>query len=289
MGTTPIDDKLERHIRDSVACAVAEDVGSGDLTASLVAAGATMQATVITRDAMTMAGRPWFDEVMREIDSAIQVDWQFDDADTVAAGSTLCSVAGPARSILTAERTALNFLQMLSAVATRTRQYVDAVAGTGCRILDTRKTIPGLRLAQKYAVLCGGGVNHRIGLYDAILIKENHIMSAGSIAAAVAAAHELHPGIPVEVEVENLDEMRAGLAARADRLMLDNFELADLVQAVAFNRSESSHTAELEASGGITFETLRPIAATGVDFISVGALTKHIEAIDLSMRFSTPD
>ena len=287
MGTTAVNQQLKVHIHDSVAAAIAEDVGAGDLTASLVAPGADTRATVITRETMTMAGRPWFDEVMHQVDSTIRVDWDFDDADEVAADTRLCGITGAARSILTAERTALNFLQMLSAVATRTRQYVAAVEGTGCRILDTRKTIPGLRLAQKYAVLCGGGVNHRIGLFDAILIKENHIMSAGSIAAAVASAHALHPGIPVEVEVESLQELRAALAAGADRLMLDNFDLPVLSEAVAINQDTNQSPAELEASGGITLDTIRPIAATGVDYISVGALTKHIQAIDLSMRFST--
>jgi nicotinate-nucleotide pyrophosphorylase (carboxylating) len=236
---------------------------------------------------MTMAGQPWFDEVMQQVDPAIQSHWQCADADEVAAGSTLCTVKGPARSILTAERTALNYVQMLAAVATRTRQYVAAVKGTGCRILDTRKTLPGLRLAQKYAVRCGGGVNHRIGLFDAILIKENHIMSAGGIAAAVESAHELHPGVPVEVEVESIDEMLDALGAKAERLMLDNFSIPLLREAVAINRDEGDPPAELEASGGITLDGIREIAATGVDFISVGALTKHVQAIDLSMRFST--
>jgi len=236
---------------------------------------------------MTLAGQPWFDEVMQQVDREISTEWCFADAIQVAAGAELCRVWGPARSILTAERTALNFVQSLSAVATQTAKYVAAVDGTGCRILDTRKTIPGLRLAQKYAVRCGGGVNHRIGLFDAILIKENHIMSAGSIAAAVEAAHNLHPGIPVEVEVETLDEMRQALQAGAERLMLDNFALPMLREAVATNRAEGNPPAELEASGGITLDGIRAIAETGVDFISVGALTKNIRAIDLSMRFST--
>ena len=286
MGTTGIDDKLAQHIQKSVAAALAEDIGDGDLTASLIAPGAQMLATVIARESMTMAGRPWFDEVMRQVDDTISVDWTCADGALVGADSTLCTIRGPARSILTAERSALNFLQLLSAVATRTAKYVSAIAGTGCRILDTRKTIPGLRLAQKYAVACGGGVNHRIGLFDAILIKENHIMSAGGIAAAVDTAHSSHPGIPVEVEVETLDEMREALAARADRLMLDNFEIPLLTEAVDINCDTGNPPAELEASGNITLETIRPVAASGVDFISVGALTKHIHAVDLSMRFS---
>jgi nicotinate-nucleotide pyrophosphorylase (carboxylating) len=288
VGTTGIDDKLAQHIEASVAAALAEDIGDGDVTASLITADAQMQATVITREDMTMAGRPWFDAVMRQVDAAIRVDWSFDEGAQVSAGTTLCSIEGQARSILTAERSALNFLQLLSAVATCTAEYVGAIAGTGCRILDTRKTIPGLRLAQKYAVACGGGVNHRIGLFDAILIKENHIMSAGSIAAAVSAAHSLHPGIPVEVEVESLDEVREALAARADRLMLDNFEILLLKETVEINRDIGNPPAELEASGNITLETIRPVAETGVDYISVGALTKHIQAVDLSMRFSGP-
>jgi nicotinate-nucleotide pyrophosphorylase (carboxylating) len=287
MGTTAINDELKVHIRESVKIALAEDLGDGDLTASLIPAEAIMQATVITREAMTMAGRPWFDEVMQQVDATIEIDWQCADADCVAAGSTLCKITGPARAILTAERTALNFVQLLSAVATRTQQYVEAIAGTGCHILDTRKTLPGLRLAQKYAVRCGGGVNHRIGLFDAILIKENHIMSAGGIAAAVESAHALHPGVPVEVEVESIDELLDALGAKAERLMLDNFSIPLLREAVAINRDEGDPPAELEASGGITLDGIGEIAATGVDFISVGALTKHVQAIDLSMRFST--
>lgn len=286
MGATAINEELRNHIQQSIGYALAEDIGGGDLTASLIAAEAHMHATVITRDAMTMAGRPWFDEVMRQVDAAIEVDWHYDDADPVEAGSELCSIRGPARSILTAERTALNFLQLLSAVATQTQQYVAAIAGTDCRILDTRKTIPGLRLAQKYAVLCGGGLNHRIGLFDAILIKENHIMSAGGIAAAIESAHALHPGVTVEIEVESVAQMREALAAKAERIMLDNFALPLLEEAVAVNRDDGDPPAELEASGGITLDSIRPIAGTGVDFISVGALTKNIQAVDLSMQFS---
>ena len=274
-------------IRDSVARALAEDVGSGDLTAGLISAAAEFNATIVTRDAMTMAGRPWVDEVMYQIDQDIEIDWQQTDGDSVAAGTTLCTVQGPARSILTAERTALNFLQLLSATATVTAEYVAAVKGTDCRILDTRKTIPGLRLAQKYAVRCGGGSNHRIGLFDAILIKENHIMSAGSIQAAIDNARNLHAELPVEIEVESLDELRDALAAHAERMLLDNFSLPMLRDAVAINRDEGDPPAELEASGGLTINDLRAIAETGVDCISVGALTKNIHAIDLSMRFST--
>ncbi|MDH4124348.1 MAG: carboxylating nicotinate-nucleotide diphosphorylase [Gammaproteobacteria bacterium] len=274
-------------LHDNVALALAEDIGAGDLTAALISPAATIAASLITRDAMTMAGRPWFDEVLRQVDPGITVTWQHNDGDTIAAGATLCFLQGPARAILTAERTALNFLQLLSATATVTASYVAAVAGTACRILDTRKTIPGLRLAQKYAVRCGGGSNHRIGLFDAILIKENHILSAGGISAAIDAARELHPELPVEIEVETLDELRDALGAKAERLLLDNFSLSMLRDAVAINRDQGDPPAELEASGGVTLAGIREIAATGVDFISVGALTKNVQAIDLSMRFSS--
>ncbi len=278
---------MREVIRDSVTRALAEDVGSGDLTADLIPASATFDATVVTRDAMTMAGGPWVDEVMHQVDRDIEIDWQHNDGDSVAAGTTLCTLRGPARSILTAERTALNFLQLLSATATTTAEFVAAVADTDCIILDTRKTIPGLRLAQKYAVRCGGGSNHRIGLFDAILIKENHIMSAGSIQAAIDNARDLHAELPVEIEVESLDELRDALAAHAERLLLDNFSLPMLRDAVAINRDEGDPPAKLEASGGLTIDDLRGIAETGVDYISVGALTKNIHAVDLSMRFST--
>ena len=276
---------LPPDLSRNVADALREDIGAGDLTAQLIADGATVDAAVITRESMTMAGRAWFDEVCRQVDPGIQVEWQHEDGDAVAADETLCAMHGPAASILTAERTALNFLQMLSATATVTARYVAAVARTNCAILDTRKTIPGLRQAQKYAVRCGGGVNHRAGLFDAILIKENHIMSAGGIGAAVAVARELHPGLPVEIEVESIDELRQALEARAERVMLDNFSPDLLRQAVAINREQGSPAAKLEASGGLTLEEIAIVAATGVDFISVGALTKNVRAIDLSMRF----
>jgi nicotinate-nucleotide pyrophosphorylase (carboxylating) len=282
-----VNDSPADSLRDTVALALAEDIGAGDLTAALIAPTATIGATLITRDAMTMAGRPWFDEVQRQVDGRITVAWQHNDGDAVAAGATLCTLYGPARSILTAERSALNFLQLLSATATVTARFVAAVAGTGCRILDTRKTIPGLRLAQKYAVRCGGGNNHRIGLFDAVLIKENHILSAGGISAAIEATRELHPELPIEIEVETLDELRDALGAKAERLLLDNFSLPMLCEAVGINRDQGDPPAELEASGGITLAGIREIAATGVDFISVGALTKNIRAVDLSMRFSS--
>lgn len=273
------------NIADNVARALAEDVGTGDLTAMLTPEGAVIQATVITREPMTLAGRPWADEVFRQLDPRIILDWRQHEGNSCEAGSVLCRVRGPARPILTGERTALNFLQLLSGTATETARYVDAVAGTGCRILDTRKTIPGLRLAQKYAVRCGGGVNHRIGLFDAVLVKENHILSAGGIAVALSRVRRACPGLPVEVEVESLAELREALAAKAESLLLDNFGIELLREAVAINRAEGRPPARLEASGGIALAGIRDIAATGVDFISVGSLTKNVRAIDLSMRF----
>ena len=280
------DDKLPADLANVVAIALTEDIGSGDLTAALTPEAAIIDATIITREAMTLAGRPWAEEVFRQLDERVELDWHYDDGNAIETGATLCLLRGPARSILTGERTALNFLQLLSATATATARYVAAIAGTGCRILDTRKTIPGLRLAQKYAVRCGGGVNHRIGLFDAILIKENHILSAGGISAAIALARNANPGLPVEVEVESLGELLEALAAKAEKLLLDNFSLEMLRDAIAVNRTEGKPPATLEASGGITFDGIRTIAATGVDFISVGALTKNVRAVDLSMRFA---
>jgi nicotinate-nucleotide pyrophosphorylase (carboxylating) len=279
------DKKLLIEIRESVTRALLEDVGDGDLTALLIPASTVTRATIITREPMTMAGGPWLAEVCRQVDSAVRIDWQQDDGDAVGAGGVICTLHGSARSILTAERTALNFLQMLSATATVTADYVRAVAGSGCRILDTRKTIPGMRHAQKYAVTCGGGVNHRFGLFDAILIKENHIASAGGISSAVDASRRLHPDMPVEVEVESIDELREALGAKAERLLLDNFSPQLLEQAVAINRADGNPPAELEASGGLTLAQIATVAATGVDYISVGALTKNVQAVDLSMRF----
>jgi nicotinate-nucleotide pyrophosphorylase (carboxylating) len=276
---------LRTAIRTGVELALDEDVGSGDLTGELIPVNKTISATIVTREPMTMAGQPWVDEVCRQVDDAIIVAWRCNDGDRVDADTVLCDMSGPARSILTAERTALNFLQLLSATATVARQYVDAVAGTNCRVLDTRKTIPGLRLGQKYAVRCGGAHNHRVGLYDAILIKENHIHSAGSITAAVNEARRLHDGMPVEVEVENLDELREALRAKAERLLLDNFSMDLLNEAVMINRDEGNPPAELEASGNMSLDRVAAVAATGVDYISVGALTKNVAAIDLSMRF----
>jgi len=280
-----MDDQLKIEIAKNVKFALREDVGDGDVTGQLIPGATTAEATIVTRQQVTIAGRPWVDEVCRQVDAAIEITWHCSDGDTVDANTVLCELTGPARSMLTAERTALNFLQLLSATATTTARYVGETAGTECRLLDTRKTIPGLRLAQKYAVRCGGGYNHRVGLYDAILIKENHILSAGGIAAAVAAARDMHANMPVEVEVESLDELRQALTAKADRMLLDNFPLDLLVQAVAVNRSEGDPPADLEASGGMTLDEIAAVAATGVDYISVGALTKNVSAVDLSMRF----
>ena len=280
-----MDATLPPDIDAVVAQTLAEDVGSGDLTAQLVPALARGNARVITRDPGVLCGRDYVDAIYRALDPSIIVTWHAAEGDTITANQTLFEVEGPARALLTGERSALNLLQTLSATATAARMYVEAVSGTGCRILDTRKTIPGLRQAQKYAARCGGGKNHRMGLYDGILIKENHIAAAGSIGAAVAAARDLSPGIPVEVEVENLDELEAAFAANADMALLDEFSLEDLRTAVSRNRLRAKPLG-LEASGGIDLTTIRSVAETGVDFISVGAITKHVRAVDLSMRLS---
>ena len=273
----------------TVATALAEDVGSGDLTAGLIPADRRGRARIITRETAVFAGRPYVDEVFRQVDPRVQVEWNTADGEAVTPDQVLYRLSGPARSLLTGERTALNFVQALSGTATATKRYADVVAGLSCRILDTRKTIPGLRNAQKYAVRCGGGTNHRIGLYDGILIKENHIIAAGSIAAAVAAARTSGTRVPVEVEVESLDELREALDAGADMALLDEFTLDDMRSAVAMNRTHPKGPMKLEASGGITLESVRAIAETGVDFISVGSLTKHVRAVDLSMRFEFAD
>jgi nicotinate-nucleotide pyrophosphorylase (carboxylating) len=267
-------------VRAAVLAALDEDIGSGDVTADLLPEHETADATVITREDGVLSGQAWFDAVFAEIDEAIEIHWEAADGDRVAAESVLCRLRGPARGLLTGERTALNFLQTLSGTATRCRAYADLVAGTGVRLLDTRKTLPGLRAAQKYAVRCGGCYNHRMGLYDAYLIKENHILACGGIHAAVMRAHEQAPGKAVEVEVETLDELRQALDAGADRVMLDNFTLDAMREAVHI----ADGRLELEASGNVTDATLLPIAGTGVDFISIGALTKDCKALDLSMR-----
>ena len=273
---------LPDDIKDTVRRALAEDIGSGDLTAALIPASTRARASVITRERAVLCGSAWFDEVFRQLDTAVSTTWAVKDADSIQANQIVCRLHGPARAILSGERMALNFLQLLSDTATQTHRYVDAVSGTHTKVLDTRKTVPGLRRAQKYAVTCGGGQNHRMGLYDGILIKENHILAAGSIARAVQQAKtSATEGIPIEVEVENLDQLRDALAAGVDRLLVDNFSLQSLKAAVAQTRGRAT----IEASGGITLENVRTMAETGVDYISVGALTKDVKAIDLSMRF----
>ena len=267
-------------IADNVRAAIAEDVGSGDISAQLIPVDAQGSATIVTREDGVLCGRAWATAVFAGIEPQITLSWLAADGEPIAAGQTLVQLNGPARGLLTGERAALNFLQLLSGTATICQRYADLVADTPVRLLDTRKTIPGLRLAQKYAVTCGGCWNHRIGLYDAFLIKENHIMACGGIAAAVSAARALAPGKPVEVEVESLLELYEALTAGCERVMLDNFSLADMRAAVA----TVAGRLELEASGNVTSETLRPIAETGVNYISIGALTKDCKALDLSMR-----
>jgi nicotinate-nucleotide pyrophosphorylase (carboxylating) len=272
-------------IDSEVARALREDVGEGDATALLVPADEQVRGEVVTREDAVLCGAPWVAATFRQLDSRITLDFRARDGDPVRAGETVFSVRGAARPILTGERTALNFLQLLSGVATGTRQFVQAVEGTGCTILDTRKTLPGLRAAQKYAVRCGGARNHRMGLYDMILIKENHIAAAGSLAAAVAAARRAGRPLQVEVEVESMRELEEALAAGPDIIMLDDFDVEQLAAAVA--RVRELHPAiKLEASGGASLETVREIAKTGVDFVSVGSLTKHVRAVDLSMRLT---
>ena len=278
MNTLPPD------IAAQIERALAEDVGGGDVTAALIPVTTNATATLLSREAAVLCGTAWVDETFRQLDPSVQILWHAQDGDLVAANTVLCELSGPARALLTGERTALNFLQTLSGTATITRRHVDAVAGTGCRILDTRKTLPGLRLAQKYAVRCGGGHNHRLGLYDMVLLKENHIMAAGSVAAALAAARANAPGVPIEIEVETLEELRAALAAGPDIIMLDEFNDALMREAVALVHA-TTHRPKLEASGGVDLDSLRRIASTGVDYISIGSLTKHVRALDLSLRF----
>jgi nicotinate-nucleotide pyrophosphorylase (carboxylating) len=267
-----------------VARALTEDIGSGDLTAALIPAVRVGRATVITREQAIVCGIPYVGATFHAVDARVRLEWRVAEGDSVAANQLLFTVEGPARALLTAERTALNFLQMLSATATAAHSYAVLLEGTQCRLLDTRKTIPGLRTAQKYAVRIGGGHNHRMGLYDGILIKENHIMAAGSIAAAVAAARRSSPQVPMEVEVENLSELQEAIGAGADIAMLDDFSLEAMREAVALN-AQAKKPLKLEASGGITTAAIREIAETGVDYISVGSITKHVRAVDLSMRF----
>ncbi|MET0611173.1 carboxylating nicotinate-nucleotide diphosphorylase [Pseudomonas caspiana] len=273
---------LTAEIEANVRRALLEDVGSGDITAQLIPAERLAKATVISRDAAVIAGTAWVDAVFRQLDPRVAVHWQVVDGDRVQPNQALFHLEGPARSLLTGERSALNFLQMLSGVATKARHYADMVANTQVKLLDTRKTLPGLRFAQKYAVTCGGCHNHRIGLFDAFLIKENHIAACGGIAQAINAAHKIAPGKPVEIEVESLAELREALDAGADIVMLDELSLDDMREAVRLNAGK----AKLEASGGINDDTLLVIAETGVDYISIGAMTKDVKAVDLSMRLS---
>ena len=271
----------EYTISSQVKLALEEDIGQHDITADLIQPATIASAIIISREAATLCGQAWLNEVFKQIDPNIKVVWHFNDGDILSSGNILCELSGPARSLLMGERTAMNYIQTLSATATISHDYVKKVEGFNVQILDTRKTIPGLRLAQKYAVRCGGCYNHRLGLYDGILIKENHINASGSINAAITLARSLHPTIPIEVEVENLEELGEALIGQADIIMLDNFDSKALKQAVALNQGQ----AILEASGNVNLNSIRTIAESGVDRISVGALTKNIKAIDLSMRF----
>lgn len=288
---------LENDIRHAVKTALNEDLGytehqnieamlSADITAQLIPADKHAQGTLITREEGVFCGKAWAEQVFNQLGGKVALHWHVDDGDFVVPNQVLCELSGPARTILTGERTAMNFIQTLSGVATLTKQYVDKLAGTHTRLLDTRKTIPGLRTAQKYAVTCGGGKNHRIGLFDAFLIKENHIMACGGIAAAITAARKLAPNKPVEVEVESIAELRAALDGGSDIIMLDNFDITMMLEAVAINNAykQTGTGAKLEVSGNVTTDTLTDFANTGVDYISVGALTKHIRALDLSLR-----
>ncbi|WP_299789941.1 carboxylating nicotinate-nucleotide diphosphorylase [uncultured Shewanella sp.] len=296
---------LENDIRLSVKSALEEDLGyhdnaagSGqdkacaDITAQLIPADRYAQATLITREEGVFCGKAWAEQVFNQLGGEVALHWHVDDGDLVVANQLLCELSGPARAILTGERTAMNFIQTLSGVATHTKHYIDKIAGTNTKLLDTRKTIPGLRTAQKYAVTCGGGKNHRIGLFDAFLIKENHIMACGSIPKAISAARELAPGKPVEVEVENIKELQQALEARSDIVMLDNFDVTMMLEAVELNNrfyaqlgdTHAGNKTKLEVSGDVTLQTIASYAKTGVDYISVGALTKHVRALDLSLR-----
>ncbi len=274
------DEALQAAFESNLLAALLEDVGSGDLTAQLVPNDVRVRARVIVREDAVLCGAPWFQGVMLALDQSIDIDWQYAEGDMMKAGSVVCSMEGPPRSLLTAERSALNFMQLMSGVATATRKYVDVVAGTHAAILDTRKTLPGLRQAQKYAVRVGGGQNQRMALFDGILIKENHIAAAGGVQAALTAAQALDAGVPIQIEVETLAQLGEALEAGATSVLLDNFELANMRAAVALNAGR----AQLEASGGVNIGTVRDIAETGVDRISIGSLTKDVRATDYSMR-----
>ena len=268
-------------IINQVANALDEDVGSGDISAALVDAATRLETLLLVREDAVLCGIPWFDEVFRQCDPSITIEWHRRDGDSISADSVVCQVSGPARPLLTGERCAINFLQTLSGTATSTRALADLIAHTDCRILDTRKTIPQLRVAQKYAVRCGGGENHRIGLFDAYLIKENHLAACGGIANAVERARGLNPGKLLEVEVENLDQLQQAIDAKVDRVLLDNFTIDRLREAVSLNRKR----VQLEASGDISAANIVAVAETGVDYVSIGSLTKHLRAIDFSLRF----
>ena len=273
---------IQKVISDNIRIALEEDLGNGDITASLIPEDKQLQVRLLCREAAVLCGTAWFDEAFLQLDSSIKIEWSANDGDAISADQVLCKLGGNARALLSGERTALNFLQTLSATATVSRHYASLVQHTRCRILDTRKTIPGLRLAQKYAVSCGGGENHRIGLFDAFLLKENHLAAAGSISEAVKAArHEKNTAL-VEVEVENLEQLNEAIEAGADRVLLDNFSLPQMREAVSLTAGRL----QLEASGNITDQTIVEIAETGIDFISIGALTKHVRAIDFSLRFT---
>ena len=273
---------LEQSIQINIQHALQEDIGEADITALLTPEDEQATATIITRENMVLAGQPWVNALIKAYDPSVKITWQKNDGDFVSANEILYTLAGSARSLLTIERPALNFIQTLSAVATKTAEYVKYLAGTNTKLLDTRKTLPGLRIAQKYAVAVGGGQNHRLGLFDAFLIKENHIMAAGGIVQAIAKAHLIAPGKPVEVEVETWDELNQALEAQADIVMLDNFSQQQMIDAV----KHVAGRCKLEASGNITLENLREVASTGVDYISMGVLTKDVKAVDLSMRFN---
>lgn len=273
---------LEQSIQINIQQALQEDIGDADITALLTPEDEQATATIISREDMVLAGQPWVDALIKAYDPSVQITWLKNDGDWVKANETIYKLAGSARSLLTVERPALNFVQTLSAVATKTAEYVKYLEGTPTKLLDTRKTLPGLRIAQKYAVAVGGGQNHRLGLFDAFLIKENHIMAAGGIAQAIAKAHQIAPGKPVEVEVETWDELNQALEAKADIVMLDNFSQQQMIDAV----KHVAGRCKLEASGNITLENLSQVAQTGVDYISMGVLTKDVKAIDLSMRFN---
>lgn len=280
--------QLPKDIKPTVARAIAEDVGEGDVTAALVSADATATAYVVAKEPCIVCGKPWFNEVFAQLDPRVKVQWDVMEGAAARAEQRVCVVTGPSRSLLTGERTALNFLQLLTGTATMTRKFMDRLRGTTVKVVDTRKTLPGLRAAQKYAVRLGGGTNHRFGLYDAVLIKENHIAAAGSLAKAIELARGLHPKLPLMAEAENLDEVKAGLDGKVDVLLLDDFPTHLLSKAVAMARDyrkfNKAHSL-LEASGGVTLQNVRDIADTGVDRISVGSLTKNVQASDLSMRF----